>query len=211
MVTQCHKLTPLFSKLIKLGAKIELLPGPLRVLSEVNNYLPKHLKFIALVNCTGTGSAQLVGDSGLVPSAGYWVRVHLPHVKIGLAYDSSDSLTYALPRGRGIVQLGGTSISGWNSDMSSSEISSILTRNQTIFGVPTANALIVETGCGLRPCREAGVRLELDNSIITALPVIHNYGHGGSGFTLAFGCAEDVVSIVRDLVLTKSSHLGSKL
>jgi D-amino-acid oxidase len=42
---------------------------------------------------------------------------------------------------------------------------------------------------GLRPYRPE-VRLERDGR------VIHNYGHGGSGFTLCRGCAEDVVALV---------------
>jgi D-amino-acid oxidase len=41
----------------------------------------------------------------------------------------------------------------------------------------------------LRPYRPE-VRLERDGR------VIHNYGHGGSGFTLCRGCAEDVVALV---------------
>ena len=43
---------------------------------------------------------------------------------------------------------------------------------------------------GLRPYR-AEVRLERDGR------VIHNYGHGGAGFTLCRGCAEDVAALIR--------------
>ena len=41
---------------------------------------------------------------------------------------------------------------------------------------------------GLRPYRPE-VRLERTGR------VIHCYGHGGAGFTLCFGCAEDVVRL----------------
>ena len=44
---------------------------------------------------------------------------------------------------------------------------------------------------GIRPgrweiCLEVGQRKD-------GLPVIHNYGHGGAGFTTAWGCAAEVV------------------
>jgi D-amino-acid oxidase len=42
---------------------------------------------------------------------------------------------------------------------------------------------------GLRPVRPE-VRLELDGRLI------HNYGHGGAGYTLSWGCAEEVALLI---------------
>ncbi len=54
---------------------------------------------------------------------------------------------------------------------------------------------------GLRPYRNDGVRLEherttdgIDND------VVHCYGHSGTGVTLSWGCAKDVVEIVKTLL-----------
>ncbi|WP_343394071.1 FAD-dependent oxidoreductase [Candidatus Amarobacter glycogenicus] len=43
----------------------------------------------------------------------------------------------------------------------------------------------------MRPYRTT-VRLERDGRII------HNYGHGGAGFTLARGCAEEVAALAKE-------------
>ena len=45
---------------------------------------------------------------------------------------------------------------------------------------------------GLRPFRRSGVRLERDR-LRDGRTVIHNYGHGGAGFTLSWGCAREVL------------------
>ena len=47
---------------------------------------------------------------------------------------------------------------------------------------------------GLRPWR-ASVRLEREQH--GAWVVVHNYGHGGSGFTLARGCAQEVATLLQ--------------
>jgi glycine/D-amino acid oxidase-like deaminating enzyme len=51
---------------------------------------------------------------------------------------------------------------------------------------------------GVRPHRKGGVRLELDARALadTGKRVVHNYGHGGAGITLAWGCAARVVALV---------------
>ena len=45
---------------------------------------------------------------------------------------------------------------------------------------------------GLRPTRPT-VRLERD---VADPRIVHHYGHGGAGYTLAWGCAEDVVALI---------------
>ena len=49
---------------------------------------------------------------------------------------------------------------------------------------------ILETTVGLRPGRPS-IRLEKASN-----GIIHHYGHGGSGFTVCWGCAEAVVRMV---------------
>ena len=47
---------------------------------------------------------------------------------------------------------------------------------------------------GVRPHRVGGVRLERER--LGPKRVIHDYGHGGAGLTLAWGCAAEVVELV---------------
>ena len=60
---------------------------------------------------------------------------------------------------------------------------------------------------GVRPYREGGVHLALEDQPIQSPSgpkyVIHNYGHGGAGITLSWGCA----SVVADHVATVTSKL----
>jgi D-amino-acid oxidase len=49
---------------------------------------------------------------------------------------------------------------------------------------------------GLRPGRES-VRLEAEK-MPDHRTVIHNYGHGGSGYTCSWGCADDVLDLVKN-------------
>ena len=38
--------------------------------------------------------------------------------------------------------------------------------------------------------------MRLEEEVIEGIRVIHNYGHGGAGVTLSWGCADEVVSLV---------------
>jgi glycine/D-amino acid oxidase-like deaminating enzyme len=62
---------------------------------------------------------------------------------------------------------------------------------------------------GLRPYRDDGVRLEHEKTI-DGLDIIHCYGHSGSGITLSWGCAKDVVEIIKTLVPVDSKKQERK-
>jgi D-amino-acid oxidase len=47
---------------------------------------------------------------------------------------------------------------------------------------------------GLRPFRRSGIRVERAQ-LCDGRVLIHDYGHGGSGFTFSWGCAGAVAAI----------------
>jgi D-amino-acid oxidase len=58
------------------------------------------------------------------------------------------------------------------------------------FEKSLVRANILEAHVGYRPVPNPEVRLERDQNII------HNYGHGGAGVTLSWGCAERVAQLI---------------
>jgi D-amino-acid oxidase len=56
--------------------------------------------------------------------------------------------------------------------------------------------IIAEYVC-IRPGRKEGVRLERE-TVEGGFHIIHNYGHGGAGMSLAWGCATDVLNLVEE-------------
>ena len=55
---------------------------------------------------------------------------------------------------------------------------------------------------GLRPFRQRNIRVERE--LRTLVPgskpsrIVHSYGHGGAGWSLSFGCASDVLGLVKE-------------
>ena len=58
---------------------------------------------------------------------------------------------------------------------------------------------IVGTAVGLRPSRH---EIRLEEESIKDKKIIHNYGHGGAGVTLSWGCADEVVKLLKINMLT---------
>lgn len=60
-----------------------------------------------------------------------------------------------------------------------SKVSEVTIKNFPYFSLNTPRRILV----GIRPFRKAGIRLEKD--MIGSKTIIHNYGHGGAGVSLA--------------------------
>jgi D-amino-acid oxidase len=152
-----------------------------------------------VVDCAGVGARALAGDDDVAPLLGQVVHVRprpgarLRHIVID--DEHGDDLAYVLPRADHCV-LGGTAVAGtWDTAVPDDVAREIRVRCERI-APGLAGARTLRTAGGLRPARPT-VRLEAE-----ALPdgstVIHDYGHGGAGYTLCWGCADDVVALARD-------------
>ena len=148
-----------------------------------------------VVNCVGLGARELVGDPSLQPIRGQVVRVSNPGLtRFTLDEDDPEGVTYIVPRSDDCI-LGGTADDDqWALEPDPQTAAGILDRCARLEP-SLARAEILEHKVGLRPGRPA-IRLERENGP-TDTTVIHNYGHGGSGVTLSWGCAEEVLSLLR--------------
>ncbi|MEV6287449.1 FAD-dependent oxidoreductase [Kribbella sp. NPDC051770] len=149
----------------------------------------------AIVNCAGLAAGELVGDRTTYPIRGQIVRVRNPGLTLSVRDEHHPAgRAYVHPRTDDCI-LGGTLDQGsWDTAVDDATTASIVQRCTDL--VPAlAGAEVIEALVGLRPGRPE-VRLERDEQLIPGVPVVHNYGHGGSGITLGWGCAQDAVSLV---------------
>jgi D-amino-acid oxidase len=99
-----------------------------------------------------------------------------------------EPLMYAIPRSNDCL-LGGTNELSDNVAIDPRSRTSILAECARVLNID--NPRVLGERVGLRPYRKSGVRLERAQ-LRDGRTVIHNYGHGGSGFTLSWGCADEV-------------------
>ncbi|MFJ9392462.1 FAD-dependent oxidoreductase [Nocardioides sp. NPDC101246] len=147
-----------------------------------------------IVNCSGMGAAVLADDTDLRPIRGQHVIVANPGLTEFFSEDTgmSSDLLCIYPQGEVIV-LGGTAIDG-SSDTTSDPVAADRILQRCIAVEPRlASAPVIEHRIGLRPTRSQ-VRVEAEQ--MTGTMVIHNYGHGGAGVTLSWGCAEQVQQLL---------------
>ncbi|MFB7656934.1 MULTISPECIES: FAD-dependent oxidoreductase [unclassified Streptomyces] len=150
-----------------------------------------------IVNCTGLGAKDLLPDPDLRPIRGQHVVVTNPGLTEFFSEDTglSPDLLCFYPHGDTVV-LGGTAIDGEGGlAPDDTAAASILARCAEVEP-HLAAARVLEHRIGARPTR-ATVRVEADRRDDHAL-VIHNYGHGGAGVTLSWGCAEEAHKLLAD-------------
>jgi len=158
---------------------------------------PFHMDLI--VNCLGIATRVIFNDPQVFPIRG--VLVHFkPQPQIGIySFDhcTPNAITYVISR-EDVCLLGGTSDKKYGEPYTQkAELEEIIQR--CVHWVPellqNGDIMSQMTGfwVGLRPGRKT-TRLELDESY--KIPIVHCYGHGGSGWTTHWGCADDVAQIV---------------
>ncbi|MGC0207427.1 NAD(P)/FAD-dependent oxidoreductase [Streptomyces levis] len=147
-----------------------------------------------VVNCTGLAARELVPDPSVRPVRGQLVVVENPGLDTWLvSRDAAGEYAYLFPQPGGLV-LGGTAEEDvWSLEPDPATAEAIVARCAQLRP-EVAGAKVLEHRVGLRPTRPA-VRVERD-----ALPdgrlLVHNYGHGGAGVTVAWGCAEEAARLV---------------
>lgn len=142
-----------------------------------------------IVNCSGLGSRELAADTDLHPLRGQVVLVRQPDVtEFAIDAGGPTGLAHVFPRLDTLV-LGGVTEESDSRTPDDSTTRAILDRC-TALEPRLADAEVLGVVVGLRPARSS-VRLEADHEA-AQVPVIHNYGHGGGGVTLSWGCAEEV-------------------
>ncbi|MBA3369156.1 MAG: FAD-binding oxidoreductase [Geodermatophilaceae bacterium] len=144
-----------------------------------------------VVNCTGLAARELAADPSVYPVRGQIVRVSNPGLTLSMRDEQHPAgRAYIHPRTDDCI-LGGTlDEHRWDTDIDPVEAESILARC-TEIEPRLVDADVLEHVVGLRPARPT-VRVEESVSDPGRARLLHNYGHGGSGITLGWGCAQDI-------------------
>lgn len=147
-----------------------------------------------VVNCTGLGARDIAGDRTLVPVRGQIVTVANPGLEQAVVVEDAPVVTYIVPRSADVV-LGGTADEGATDLRPDPDTAAAIVRRCTELEPRLAGATVLAHKVGLRPVRPA-IRLEV-TTLPDGTPCVHNYGHGGAGVTLSWGCAEDAAALAQ--------------
>lgn len=181
----------------------------------------KSLGCDTLINCTGLGSATVCPDEdSLVGGRGVTLRFDRKTATRRASlyqsqYGEIDEATakdavvmtsdqpwardetmpcYLIPRGD-ILVVGGTMLKGDTETGIRENEERALLENAHRLGIDTETVSPVHQWTGFRPYRPA-VRCEIDEQCSNDIKVLHNYGHGGSGWTINIGTAKECVDLL---------------
>lgn len=150
-----------------------------------------------VINCSGLGARELADDALVMPLFGQIVLTSPGDVDLAVTvtdHRDPETIFYVIPR-RAELVLGGIS-RPWPPGLPPErdpDVSRRILAQAAALGIPVGGVL--RERVGLRPYR-LEVRLERVGRIV------HNYGHGGAGFTLCWGCAEDAASLADQNLMT---------
>ncbi|CAH2049579.1 unnamed protein product, partial [Iphiclides podalirius] len=163
-------------------------------------------EFRVIVNCTGLRARDVVPDTRVFPIRGQIARVKAPWLNYTIV--DEDSGHYIIPNDA-ICVLGGTHQNNdYRTEIDAGNTGFILNGCRQM--IPSLKSVeVVKHWVGLRPGRDE-IRLEAEER--KGKIYIHNYGHGGSGLTLFWGCGENVLQLLeQNLGSIKPHDAKSKL
>ena len=167
-----------------------------------------------IVNCTGLQGQVLAGDDSAYPIRGGLIRVindgsDFPKVEAALtitagAAHSSNEIVFLVPRNDEILLIGGIAEPHeWDLDLTlDSPIIRRMRQRCESFLPGLCQARVdpeYPLAQGLRPFRGRNVRVERELRGRDS-HIVHSYGHGGAGWSLSFGCAQDVAQLVDEVL-----------
>lgn len=175
-------------------------------LRQLQDDLLKEFSADILVNCSGLGARTLTNDT-MYPLRGAVLRLkndgkRFPVLREAhcVSHDnvtSEDDIVFIVPRGESHIILGAIAEKDhWDVDISFGNHAPIRNMYQRCIeflpGLVNADLDDVEPlRVGLRPFRTQNVRVEHE----PGTRIIHNYGHGGAGVTLSWGCSREAATL----------------
>ena len=169
----------------------------------------------AIVNASGLGARELASDHTIHPSRGGLLRVvndgkdfeRITHAMVVNKDEGDCDIVFIVPRNEEILVLGTfLQLDEWTTDLTvDSPIMQIMREKCEKFMPALKNARLdpdYPIAQGLRPFREGDARDEREHRMKRSVQsgIVHSYGHGVGGWTLAFGSALEVASLVEQVV-----------
>lgn len=161
-----------------------------------------------IVNCTGINAKELVGDESVFSLRGAYFRMINDGSKfrkiteammVTFDGDESNDMVFIVPRNNNTVILGAIGekeVLDLNINLENYPPLKKMLERDLEFYPDLRNGEFdpdYPIAVGIRPFRRTHVRIEREREDSR---IVHNYGHGDSGYTLCFGCAEDAADIV---------------
>jgi D-amino-acid oxidase len=169
-------------------AGVEIEPRPVRSLIEATSEG-------IVVNCTGLGARDLAGDPALRPVRGQHVVVENPGLEeFFMTEPFGPAWTSWVPHGERVVLGGVAQEDDWDLKPRPADAARIL-EGCAALEPRLRDVRVLEHQVGLRPTRDE-VRVQVEQ--LGPTRCVHNYGHGGTGVGLSWGCAREVVGLIGD-------------
>jgi D-amino-acid oxidase len=172
----------LFNSFLNNGGKISE-----REINSLDELIDEHS---IVINCTGLGSRELANDDQLISIRGQIAFLKSENLKRIILEENAP--TYIVYRTDGCICGGSYEENIYSTDTDSVTVQNIIDRCIELEPGLKKSA-VIDCWAGLRPYRSE-IRVERDSK----KRLIHNYGHGGSGFTVSWGCADRVIQLLNE-------------